>query len=150
MRNRPNIDTWRKFSNTLMQYLDRGALETLSDKNSVRPFLELCVQPSIVMQYGWSQDKQTSEITCNRAAKLKKKLDKLNAVQRSPEGDHLEDDTVPLEPLKTDTEVPRESIIPRVWHAFVSGLGGLVRLKRNERKARSGDVELALQSPSES
>lgn len=79
MRNDPDRKTWRQFSDTLIQYLDHGALEALSDKSSVRPFLDLCVVPSLEMEFDWDREQRTSNSTSKRAAKLRKKLDELDA-----------------------------------------------------------------------
>ncbi|KZT32270.1 hypothetical protein SISSUDRAFT_1133257 [Sistotremastrum suecicum HHB10207 ss-3] len=147
MRTWPDRDTWRKFSDTLIQYLDHGALEALSDNSSVQPFLDLCVQPSLEMMLDWDREQRTSNSTSKRAAELRKKLHELDAAQSSPEGTRLDDGANPPESMNEIRE-PHRTVMPRVWQAFVSGLGGLVRLQRNERKARGGDLELALQYPS--
>ncbi|KZS86792.1 hypothetical protein SISNIDRAFT_541213 [Sistotremastrum niveocremeum HHB9708] len=148
MRHNPDYRTWRKFSDALMQYLDHGALEALvlSDKNSVRPFLDLCVMPSLEMEFYWDQNQQTSESTSKRAAELLKKLDELDATRRASEATRITGGANPPESINETTE-PQQTVMPRLWHAFISALGGL-GLKGNERKARGGDVELALQSPS--
>ncbi|KZT31687.1 hypothetical protein SISSUDRAFT_1038268 [Sistotremastrum suecicum HHB10207 ss-3] len=96
----------------------------------------------------WYRSQETSDSTCKRAAKLKKKLDELDAACRASEPTRITSGANPPESIHETTEP--QTVIPRVWHAIVSGLGGLVRLKGNEQKARGGDVELALQSLSDS
>ncbi|KZS86787.1 hypothetical protein SISNIDRAFT_491632 [Sistotremastrum niveocremeum HHB9708] len=77
MDNYPNQHSWRKHSDTLMHYLHRGALDALSDQNSVREFLDTCIRAFRWMD-DWNEDQQTSTLTRERAVKLKRKLEELD------------------------------------------------------------------------
>lgn len=79
MDHEPDPQTWRRYSDTLIQYFKRGALQTLSNKDSAREFLDFCTDPSQKMQDEWAEDQQTSTFTRERAIQLKKKLEELDA-----------------------------------------------------------------------
>ncbi|KZT36053.1 hypothetical protein SISSUDRAFT_94772 [Sistotremastrum suecicum HHB10207 ss-3] len=146
MRNRPDKDTWRKFSDALIQYLDHGALGALSDQIYVRRFLKLCVNPYDPEFLFWEPNERTSESTRQRAAELMKKLD---AAQQSSGGDRAAGDVNPPEPINTDIAEPRRSLVIRVWHTFASRLKDPVPWKRNKKKHDDvGDVEMAMRVPS--
>ncbi|KZS86786.1 hypothetical protein SISNIDRAFT_461492 [Sistotremastrum niveocremeum HHB9708] len=69
----PNEETWRKYSDTLMQYLHCGAFDSLSDLNSVRRFLDLCTETGGPFNW-WNSADKTSDSTRERATALKNKL----------------------------------------------------------------------------
>ncbi|KZT32272.1 hypothetical protein SISSUDRAFT_1067069 [Sistotremastrum suecicum HHB10207 ss-3] len=146
MRNDPDRDTWRKFSNTLMQYLDHDALGALSDQIYVRRFLELCVSPHGHGFFSWKPNERTSESTRQRAAELMKKLD---AAQRPSGADRAAGDVNPPEPINTDIAEARRPFAIRVWHAFASRLTEPWPRRRDEKKGgQVSDIEMALRSPS--
>lgn len=79
MSNDPDRRTWRKNSDTLLHYLHRGAFDTLSDQESVRPFLNTCINTPWWMDELWNEVQRTSTLTRERAIQLKKKPEELDA-----------------------------------------------------------------------
>lgn len=76
----PNRTTWRKYTKTLMYYLDHGAFNALSDPESIRGFLDLCIRITPRMRR-WDRELQIGRSTHNRATEY---LDKLNARVTGP------------------------------------------------------------------
>lgn len=80
MRRGPDQRTWRKYSDTLIYYLDHGAFDTLSDSDAVRKFLGYyCLEGSYEMRRWWDPDERTNESTRVRAKHFMQKLDARNA-----------------------------------------------------------------------
>ncbi|KZT31279.1 hypothetical protein SISSUDRAFT_1133616 [Sistotremastrum suecicum HHB10207 ss-3] len=113
MEDDPNEQNWRINSDTLIHYLHRGAFDTLSDQESVRSFLEICVNHNWWPISDWSQDQQTSATTRERAIELKKKVEALDAAR---EAALLAADD-PADSRRPEEEDKPPSLALRIWDA---------------------------------
>ncbi|KZS92286.1 hypothetical protein SISNIDRAFT_550672 [Sistotremastrum niveocremeum HHB9708] len=152
MMHEPSENNWRKYSDTLLQYFNSGAFDTLSDKECIRGFLHLCINPSPKMLH-WSATQQTSTSTRNGAIAFLAKLDALdldsNFSDLSSEADQFTqfDSRVDLEVHDTEHAAPRRGYLTLPFNAFIGRLRYICGLKRTvERLGPDIDVELALRS----
>ncbi|KZS92053.1 hypothetical protein SISNIDRAFT_467283 [Sistotremastrum niveocremeum HHB9708] len=136
MQNDLNKQTWRKNSDTLMHYLDRGAIETSSDVNSVRRFLNLCRDPYDDVFAWWSRDHRTGDHTRDRALELLAQLDasREGLAQPASEADLVMDTANIPAPVETETVDHKESPPHQNWPVFGRWIGELWRGKRRARE----------------
>ncbi|KZT34452.1 hypothetical protein SISSUDRAFT_274760 [Sistotremastrum suecicum HHB10207 ss-3] len=152
MMHEPSENNWCKCSDTLLQYFNSGAFDTLSDKECIRGFLHLCINPSPKMVH-WSATQQTSTSTRNGAIAVLAKLDALdlesNFSDLSSEADQFtqSDSRVDLEVHDTEHAAPRRGYLTLPFNAFLGRLRYICGLKRTVERSGPGiDVELALRS----
>lgn len=171
MRNDPDKQTWRKYSDALMHYLHCGAIETSSDRDTVRRFLDLCSQPYADVFWLWSWNCRTSDETRDRALELLAQLDVTRAgthclltrnlseshqhftttghAQQASDADLVMDSPINLPaPVAAETADKWESPILHVWHALSRWIAEMWQWKRKAQEPSTrGDIEMALRAP---
>ncbi|KZS92083.1 hypothetical protein SISNIDRAFT_487014 [Sistotremastrum niveocremeum HHB9708] len=145
---RPNLQTWRRHSDTLMHYLYHGALDTLSDQASVGYFLNICTDRYPWIMENWRQDQQSSALTRERAIELKKRLEEHDAAVGPVIESHAVADLPDL--LNPEVMVRPTSMAFPTWDAFRRRLGNI--WSRNwigRTVATASDVEMGLRDQSD-